>query len=83
VNRSPTGRTSTGRPGQASRSPATGGHVRRLFRNLIDNALRYAVSRVVITATADGGLARIEIDDDGPGIPAADRSRVFGGRFSR
>jgi signal transduction histidine kinase len=58
------------------------GHIRRLFRNLIDNALRYAASRVVITATADGGLARIEIDDDGPGIPAADRSRVFG-RFVR
>lgn len=63
---------------------ATGdrGHLERLFRNLIDNALRYAASRVVITATADGGLARIEIDDDGPGIPAADRSRVFD-RFVR
>ncbi len=58
------------------------GHLERLFRNLIDNALRYAASRVVITATADGGLARIDIDDDGPGIPAADRSRVFD-RFVR
>jgi signal transduction histidine kinase len=58
------------------------GHLERLFRNLIDNALRYASSRVAITATADGGLARIEIDDDGPGIPAADRSRVFD-RFVR
>ncbi|HEY2638807.1 MAG TPA: HAMP domain-containing sensor histidine kinase, partial [Streptosporangiaceae bacterium] len=58
------------------------GHLGRLFRNLIDNALRYASSRVVITATADGGLARIEIDDDGPGIPAADRIRVFD-RFVR
>ncbi len=58
------------------------GHLERLFRNLIDNALRYAASRVVITATADGGRARIEIDDDGPGIPAADRIRVFD-RFVR
>jgi signal transduction histidine kinase len=58
------------------------GYLERLFRNLIDNALRYAASRVVITATADGHLARIEIDDDGLGIPAADRTRVFD-RFVR
>jgi len=64
--------------------PATGdaGHLDRLFRNIIDNALRYAASRVVITATASGHVARIQIDDDGPGIPAADRSRVFD-RFVR
>jgi signal transduction histidine kinase len=58
------------------------GHLERLFRNLIDNAMRYAASCVVITATPDGGRARIEIDDDGPGIPAADRIRVFD-RFVR
>lgn len=58
------------------------GHLERLFRNIIDNALRYAASRVVITATANGHLAQIEIDDDGPGIPAADRTRVFD-RFVR
>lgn len=58
------------------------GHLERLFRNIIDNALRYAASRVVITATANGHVARIQIDDDGPGIPAADRSRVFD-RFVR
>ena len=58
------------------------GHLERLFRNIIDNALRYAASRVVIAAEADGLVARIQIDDDGPGIPAADRSRVFD-RFVR
>jgi signal transduction histidine kinase len=58
------------------------GHLERLFRNIIDNALRYAASRVVITATASGRVARVEIDDDGLGIPAADRSRVFD-RFVR
>jgi signal transduction histidine kinase len=63
---------------------ATGdaGHLERLFRNIIDNALRYAASRVVITAAVDGHVARVQIDDDGPGIPAADRSRVFD-RFVR
>jgi signal transduction histidine kinase len=58
------------------------GHLERLFRNLIDNALRFAASRVAVTATASGLLARIQIDDDGPGIPAAERNRVFG-RFVR
>ena len=64
--------------------PATGdaGHLERLFRNIIDNALRYAASRVEITAAADGEVARVQIDDDGPGVPAADRSRVFD-RFVR
>jgi signal transduction histidine kinase len=57
-------------------------HLGRLFRNIIDNALRYAARRVVITATATGDLARVSIDDDGPGIPAQDRSRVFD-RFVR
>jgi signal transduction histidine kinase len=57
-------------------------HLERLFRNIIDNALRYAASQVTITATADDGIARVEVDDDGPGIPAADRDRVFG-RFVR
>ena len=59
-------------------------HLERLFRNIIDNALRYAVSTVSITATADGGGngARVVIDDDGPGIPVADRDRVFD-RFVR
>jgi signal transduction histidine kinase len=63
---------------------ATGdaGQLERLFRNIIDNALRYAASRVVITATPSGHAAQVQIDDDGPGIPAADRVRVFD-RFVR
>lgn len=57
-------------------------HLERLFRNIIDNAVQYAASRVVITATANGQVVQVQIDDDGPGIPAADRSRVFD-RFVR
>ncbi|HEY3713395.1 MAG TPA: HAMP domain-containing sensor histidine kinase [Jatrophihabitantaceae bacterium] len=57
-------------------------HLQRLFRNILDNAVRYARRRVLLTATTTADEIRIEIDDDGPGIPAADRDRVFD-RFVR
>jgi signal transduction histidine kinase len=56
----------------------------RMLRNLLDNAVRYARHRVLVTAAAattpDGVV--VEIADDGPGIPAEERERVFG-RFVR
>jgi len=54
----------------------------RLFRNLLDNAVRYASHRVRITAADGPDGTVVEIADDGPGIPAAERERVFG-RFVR
>jgi signal transduction histidine kinase len=68
--------------GTALAATGDAGQLERLFRNIIDNALRYAASRVVITATPSGHAAQVQIDDDGPGIPAADRVRVFD-RFVR
>ncbi|MFD3554417.1 sensor histidine kinase [Streptomyces goshikiensis] len=55
----------------------------RLLRNLLDNAARHArtVTDIAVTSGADG-LARVEIRDDGPGIPPADRERIFE-RFTR
>jgi signal transduction histidine kinase len=54
----------------------------RLVANLADNAVRYAASRVVLETTVDGPWAVVTITDDGPGIPIADRGRVFE-RFTR
>jgi len=51
--------------------------LKRVFSNLIDNALRYAGSDVRICAIACKGSVRITIDDDGPGIPADERTLVF------
>jgi signal transduction histidine kinase len=51
--------------------------LRRLLSNLGDNAVRHARQRIAITLTERPRWADLHIDDDGPGIAAADRSRVF------
>ncbi|WP_225753919.1 cell wall metabolism sensor histidine kinase WalK [Actinotalea sp. Marseille-Q4924] len=50
-------------------APALG----RVVRNLVDNAVRHATSRVRVTV----GQGSVTVDDDGAGIPAHDRDRVF------
>ena len=50
--------------------------LRRLFSNLLENAVKFggaARTRVF----RDASNAIVEIEDDGPGIPPADRERVF------
>lgn len=54
----------------------------RVVRNLLDNATRYATSRIDIRLGVLDGAAHLVIADDGPGIPEPDRQRVFD-RFTR
>jgi signal transduction histidine kinase len=54
----------------------------RVFRNVVDNAVRYARSTVRIRASGADGMVRVDIADDGPGIPAEERERAFD-RFAR
>ncbi len=54
----------------------------RLVRNLMDNAVRYATDGVVVTLGRDGADVLMTVDDDGPGIPIEDRTRIFD-RFVR
>ncbi len=59
-----------------------GPRVGRVVVNLLANAERHAASRIEVSVCARGGEAVVEVSDDGPGIPANDRDRVFD-RFSR
>jgi signal transduction histidine kinase len=54
----------------------------RVLTNLVDNAVRHAAGRVVLTGYREGGDAVVEVIDDGPGIRPDDRERVFD-RFTR
>jgi len=59
--------------------PADPGAVRQMLLNLLDNAVKYgpAGQQVRVGATRDNGIARLWVDDGGPGIPRADRERVW------
>lgn len=47
------------------------------IRNLLDNAERFASTRVDLVALRDGEDIVVSVTDDGPGVPAADRERIF------
>jgi two-component system, OmpR family, sensor histidine kinase MtrB len=49
----------------------------RAFANLVDNADAYGSGVVAVELVHDGDEVRVLVDDAGPGIPLADRERVF------
>ena len=50
--------------------------LRRLVTNLLDNAVKFG-TRARARVYAQNGAAVVEVDDDGPGVPADQRERVF------
>jgi signal transduction histidine kinase len=57
--------------------------LRQILLNLLDNAIKYGprAQTVSIEAHRDNGRTRIQVDDQGPGIPRDDRERVWDGYY--
>jgi signal transduction histidine kinase len=53
--------------------------LRQIVINLLDNAVKYGhrQQRIIVGLEAREGMAILTVDDEGPGIPQAERSRVF------
>lgn len=58
------------------------GTIDRVVDELLGNALSYARSRITVTVFGEDSSVRIDVDDDGPGIPELERERIFD-RFTR
>ncbi len=53
-------------------------YLHRVVQNLVGNAVRYCDHHVLISGGLnDEGMAYICVEDDGPGIPEEERSRIF------
>ena len=66
----------------AARVTGDGSLLARAVANLLDNAVRYASSRIWVGSQEDKNGVRLVVDDDGSGVPADDRDRIFE-RFAR
>jgi signal transduction histidine kinase len=51
--------------------------VRQIIRNLLSNAFRYGMSPISVSASLTGEVVTLDVKDSGPGIPSADRERIF------
>ncbi|MGK2901779.1 MAG: HAMP domain-containing sensor histidine kinase [Mycobacterium sp.] len=61
----------------AVRIRGDGSQLARMLRNLVDNAVRHSSGRIAIRLRPEAGGAILEVADDGPGVPVADRDRIF------
>jgi signal transduction histidine kinase len=63
-------------------APVDPGAARQMLLNLLDNAVKYGPPGQTVTVGADrgdgtNGVARLWVDDCGPGVPSPDRERVW------
>jgi signal transduction histidine kinase len=72
--------TITTEPGTGIRVVADADLIRHALVNLVDNAIKYGKPAQQIRLSAERtaeGRVRLHVDDEGPGVPAAERERVF------
>jgi signal transduction histidine kinase len=51
--------------------------LRRALRNLLENARRYSSGPVCVSVARRAGRAEVRVCDRGPGVPEAERERIF------
>jgi signal transduction histidine kinase len=51
--------------------------LRRAVRNLLENARRYSQGEVELQVHSEAGYALVRVSDHGPGVPPAQRERIF------
>ncbi len=56
--------------------------ISRAIRNLVDNANRFARNKIRLSVVKSGSQVCVTVEDDGPGIPVSERTRVLD-RFVR
>jgi signal transduction histidine kinase len=66
-----------GASGQSIVVPGVAKLLRRVVRNLLENARRYADGPVAVAVQLEGGRAVLRVRDRGPGVPASERERIF------
>ena len=51
--------------------------LRRAVRNLLENARRYSQGEITLSLSKQGNMAVVRVEDHGPGVPEAQRERIF------
>jgi signal transduction histidine kinase len=62
---------------EPARVAGDAGRLAQVFRNLLDNAVRHAVSSITISTERSGDWVSICIDNDGETVPSEQRERIF------
>ncbi len=58
-------------------APVDADCLHQILINLLDNAVKYGGGAVIVRTSLREAYARIEVEDGGPGIPGADRERIW------
>lgn len=64
-------------PHEAPEATADPDRLAQIVANLVENAYKFASSSIRVDVAAVGGAVVVSVEDDGPGIPLAERDHVF------